>query len=75
MMATNGGFGISIGGFGYDVDGDRYVTLSTMEDEIYPRNGVFNLPTDEFDSSASTKWGDSDAWNCGWMATGFGITI
>lgn len=71
MMATNGGFGISIGGFGYDVDGDRYVTLTTMEDEIYPRNGVFNLPTDEFDSSVSTKWGDSDAWNCGWMATGF----
>ena len=71
MMATNGGFGISIGGFGYDVDGDRYVTLTNMEDEIYPRNGVFNLPTDEFDSSASTKWGDSDAWNCGWMATGF----
>ena len=71
MMATNGGFGISIGGFGYDVDGDRYVTLTTMEGEIYPRNGVFNLPTDEFDSSASTKWGDSDVWNCGWMATGF----
>lgn len=71
MMATNGGFGISIGGFGYDVDGDRYVTLTNMNDEIYPRNGVFNLPTDEFDSSASTKWGDSDAWNCGWMATGF----
>lgn len=71
MMATNGGFGISIGGFGYDVDGDRYVTLTTMNDEIYPRNGVFNLPTDEFDTSGSTKWGDSDAWNCGWMATGF----
>ena len=71
MMATNGGFGISIGGFGYDADGDRYVTLSTMTDEIYPRNGVFNLPTDEFDSSASTKWGESDAWNCGWYTTGF----
>lgn len=71
MMATNGGFGISIGGFGYDVDGDRYVTLTTKESEIYPRNGVFNLPTDEFDTSASTKWGKSDAWNCGWQTTGF----
>lgn len=71
MMATNGGFGISIGGFGYDVDGDRYVTLTTKESEIYPRNGVFNLPTDEFDTSASTKWSDSDAWNCGWYTTGF----
>lgn len=71
MMATNGGFGISIGGFGYDVDGDRYVTLTTKESEIYPRNGVFNLPTDVFDTSASTKWSDSDAWNCGWYTTGF----
>lgn len=71
MMASNGAWGIAIGGIGYDVDGDRYVTLTTMEDEIYPRNGVFNLPYTEFDSSASTKWGDSDAWNSGYMTTGF----
>lgn len=71
MMASNGAWGIAIGGIGYDVDGDRYVTLTTMKDEIYPRNGVFNLPYTEFDTSASTKWGDSDAWNSGYMTTGF----
>ena len=42
-----------------------------MKDEIYPRNGVFNLPYTEFDTSASTKWGESDAWNNGYMSTGF----
>lgn len=71
MMASNGDWGIVIGGIGYDVDGDRYVTLTTMEDEIYPRNGVFNLPYTEFDTSASTKWTESDAWNNGYMSTGF----
>lgn len=71
MMASNGAWGIVIGGIGHDVDGDRYVTLTTMEDEIYPRNGVFNLPYTEFDTSASTKWGESDAWNNGYMSTGF----
>ena len=68
MMATNGAWGLSIGGFGYDVDGDRYVTLTTMEAEIEPRNGVFDVPTDEFETSAATKWGEADAWNCGWMS-------
>lgn len=71
MMASNGDWGIVIGGIGYDVDGDRYVTLTTMKDEIYPRNGVFNLPYTEFDTSASTKWGESDDWNNGYMDTGF----
>ena len=71
MMASNGDWGITIGGIGYDVDGDRYVTLTTMKDEIYPRNGVFNLPSSEFDTSASTKWTESDAWNNGYMTTGF----
>ncbi len=71
MMASNGDWGMVIGGIGYDVDGDRYVTLTTRKSEIYPRNGVFNLPSSEFDTSASTRWGESDAWNCGYMTTGF----
>ncbi len=71
IMANNGSWGLTIGGIGYDTDADRYVTLTTMTDEIYPRNGVFNLSTDEFDSSASTKWGDGDSWNSGYMTTGF----
>ena len=63
MMATNDTWGYYIGGFGYDADGDRYVTLTTMTDEIYPRNGIFDIPSSEFPTSASTKYGDGDAWN------------
>lgn len=63
MMATQESWGFYIGAFGYDADSDRYVTLTTMTDEIYPRNGVFDIPSSEFETSASTKWGDGDAWN------------
>lgn len=63
MMATQESWGFYIGAFGYDADGDRYVTLTTMTDEIYPRNGIFDIPSSEFETSASTKWGDGDSWN------------
>lgn len=63
MMATQESWGFYMGAFGYDADGDRYVTLTTMTGEIYPRNGVFDIPSSEFGTSASTKWTDSDAWN------------
>ena len=67
MMATQESWGFYIGAFGYDADGDRYVTLTTMKDEIYPRNGVFDIPSSEFETTASTEYGDGDAWNtpCG----------
>lgn len=63
MMATQASWGFYIGAFGYDADGDRYVTLTTMEDEIYPRNGMFDIPSSEFETTASTEYGDGDAWN------------
>ena len=63
MMATQASWGFYIGAFGYDADGDRYVTLTTMKDEIYPRNGMFDIPSSEFETSASTEYGDGDAWN------------
>lgn len=63
MMATQESWGFYIGAFGYDADSDRYVTITTMTGEIYPRNGVFDIPSSEFETSASTKWGDGDAWN------------
>lgn len=63
MMATQASWGFYIGAFGYDADGDRYVTLTNMNGEIYPRNGMFDIPSSEFETSASTKWGDGDAWN------------
>ena len=63
MMATQESWGFYIGAFGYDADGDRYVTLTNMNGEIYPRNGMFDIPSSEFETSASTKWGDGDSWN------------
>lgn len=63
MMATQASWGFYIGAFGYDADGDRHVTLTTMKDEIYPRNGMFDIPSSEFETSASTEYGDGDAWN------------
>lgn len=63
MMATQESWGFYIGAFGYDADSDRYVTITTMTGEIYPRNGMFDIPSSEFETSASTKCGDGDAWN------------
>lgn len=63
MMATQASWGFYIGAFGYDADGDRYVTLTNMNGEIYPRNGMFDIPSSEFETSASTKCGDGDSWN------------
>lgn len=63
MMATQTSWGFYIGAFGYDADGDRHVTLTNMNGEIYPRNGMFDIPSSEFETSASTKWGDGDSWN------------
>ena len=63
MMATQASWGFYIGAFGYDADGDRYVTLTNMNGEIYPRNGMFDIPSSEFETSASTKWGDGESWN------------
>ena len=63
MMATQASWGFYIGAFGYDADADRYVTLTTMTSELYPRNGVFDIPSSEFETSASTDWGNGDSWN------------
>lgn len=71
MMATQASWGFYMGAFGYDADGDRYVTLTTMTDEIYPRNGVFDIPSSEFGTSASTIFGNGDAWNTPSRDTGF----
>ena len=62
-------YGFTIGGFGYDADGDRYVTITTTEAELYPRNGIVSVIPDNFESSAATDWSDDgDAWNSGWYS-------
>lgn len=64
-MGANESWGLYLGGFGYDADGDHYVTITTMTDEVYPRNGICFLPSSEFSTAAGTKWGDGDSWNTG----------
>lgn len=69
-LMGSGDWGLTIGGIGYDADNDRLVSVTTMKEEVYPRCGFVTLPSDEYDTSAATDWGDGDAWNCGWF-TGF----
>lgn len=68
LMGSTGPYGVTIGGIGYDADNDRLVSITTMTDEIYPRCGFVTQPSDEYESSAATDWGDGDAWNSGWYS-------
>lgn len=61
-------YGFTIGGMGYDTDADRLVSVTTMEAELYPRNGIVTLTSDSYETSAATDWGDGDAWNSGWTS-------
>ena len=58
-------FGTAFGGFGYDIDGNRYVTVTTPEKEIYPRNGIVYVSSGVFDKCGATEI-TRDAWNSGW---------
>ena len=69
MMADpKNAYGFTIGGLGYDADADRLVSVTTMEAELYPRNGLVSIAPAEFETSAATDWGDGDSWNCGWYS-------
>ena len=69
FIGSEGAYGFSIGGFGYDTDGNRYVTVTTPEVEAYPRNGFVEVGTGSYDDCAATDI-DHDAWNSGWY-TGY----
>lgn len=62
-------YGSAFGGFGYDTDGNRYVSVTTPETEAYPRNGIVYVSSGDFDNCAATDI-DHDAWNSGWY-TGY----
>lgn len=68
MADPKNAYGFTIGGIGYDADDDRFVSVTTMEAELYPRNGIVALTSDNYETSAATDWGDGDAWNSGWMS-------
>ena len=66
VLAQSGtSFGTAFGGFGYDIDGNRHVTVTTLENEVYPRNGIVYVSSSEFDNCGATDI-DNDAWNSGW---------
>lgn len=66
VLAESGSaYGTAFGGFGYDIDGNRHVTVTTLENEVYPRNGIVYVSSSEFDNCAATEF-PNDAWNSGW---------
>lgn len=66
VLAEHGSaYGTAFGGFGYDIDGNRHVTVTTPENEVYPRNGIVYVSSSEFDNCGATDI-DNDAWNSGW---------
>lgn len=66
VLAESGSaYGTAFGGFGYDIDGNRHVTVTTLENEVYPRNGIVYVSSSEFDNCGATDI-DNDAWNSGW---------
>ena len=68
VLAQSGtSFGTTFGGFGYDIDGNRHVTVTTPKNEVYPRNGIVYVSSGVFDNCAATDI-DNDAWNSGWYS-------
>ena len=68
VLAQSGSaYGTTFGGFGYDIDGNRHVTVTTPKNEVYPRNGIVYVSSGVFDNCAATDI-DNDAWNSGWYS-------
>ena len=66
VIAQSGtAFGTAFGGFGYDIDGNRHVTVNTPKNEVYPRNGIVYVNQGVFDNCSATDK-TNDAWNSGW---------
>ena len=60
-------YGTAFGGFGYDIDGNHYVTVTTPKKEVYPRNGIVYVSSGVFDKCGATEI-TRDAWNSGWYS-------
>lgn len=68
VIAQSGtSYGTTFGGFGYDIDGNRYVTVTTPKKEVYPRNGIVYVSSSVFDKCGATEI-TRDAWNSGWYS-------
>lgn len=67
VLALSGtSFGTTFGGFGYDIDGNRNIIVTTPKNnEVYPRNGIVYVSSYVFDNCSATDI-TNDAWNSGW---------
>ena len=75
VLALSGtSYGTTFGGFGYDIDGNRYVTVTTPENEVYPRNGIVYVSSYVFDKCGATEI-TRDAWNSGWYSGFWGYNV
>lgn len=65
-MGAGTNFGMTIGGFGYDADGDGFTLLDKNGATVEPdETGMYMLSGTNFDGYTSAS--DADYWNCGWM--------
>lgn len=74
LAAAGSAYGTTFGGFGYDINGNRYVTVTTPEKEVYPRNGIVYVSSGVFDQCGATEI-TSDAWNSGWYKGFWGYNV
>ncbi|WP_308235139.1 DUF5074 domain-containing protein [uncultured Prevotella sp.] len=67
VLAKSGtSYGTTFGGFGYDIDGNRNIIVTTPKNnEVYPRNGIVYVSSYVFDNCSATDI-TNDAWNSGW---------
>lgn len=66
VLALSGtSYGTTFGGFGYDIDGNRNIIVTTPKNnEVYPRNGIVYVSSYVFDNCSAPDI--TDAWNSGW---------
>lgn len=66
VLAKSGtSYGTTFGGFGYDIDGNRNIIVTTPKNnEVYPRNGIVYVSSYVFDNCSAPDI--TDAWNSGW---------
>ncbi len=61
-------YGSAIGGYGYDTDGDRMVSVTDPDGkQQYPRNGLIETG-DGYGFDDYTATDADDAWNAGWYS-------
>lgn len=69
-LASGTTYGLTVGGFGYDADGDGFTLLDKNGETVNPNEaGMYMISNTNFDDYTP---GDSDDyWNSGWMSKGY----